>query len=199
LGLFKNFYKYDFPVEVMKRLFKFRYPKIALLVVFSILTYFIFKNVDTHQFVVLLGDFGFLSYFVAGMLFSFGFTTPFAIGFFVTAHPESIFLMALIGGLGALISDLSIFKLIKFSFIDEFNRLDRTHPAKILHEEMHRNIPKRIRNYLMFGVAGLVLASPLPDELGVAMLAGLGHIKPIPFILISFIMNSFGILVMLLI
>ena len=42
-------------------------------------------------------------------------------------------------------------------------------------------------------IAGLIIASPLPDELGVTML-GLSKIKDKTFLLISFIANGVGIL-----
>lgn len=65
----------------MKRLFRFGYPKLFLLVVFSVLAYFIFSNDGVMNYVSSLGDLGYLGIFIAGICFSFGFSTPFAIGF----------------------------------------------------------------------------------------------------------------------
>lgn len=181
----------------MKRLFKFKYPKLVCLLIFSLISYFIFKNVNTQHFVFLLGNLGFISYFLVGILFSFGFTTPFAIGFFVTANPPNIFLTALIAGLGGLVADWFIFKTIKLSFMDEFLRLKKSSPGKILNNEIKKDFSKRVRNYLLYTFAGFAIASPLPDEFGVTMLAGLTHIKPFSFAVISFIMKFLGALIIL--
>jgi uncharacterized membrane protein YdjX (TVP38/TMEM64 family) len=51
----------------------------------------------------------------------------------------------------------------------------------------------------MYAIAGLIISSPLPDELGVSMLAGLTTINAKKLSIISFIMNSLGILIMLMI
>ena len=83
--------------------------------------------------------------------------------------------------------------------MDEFERLEKTHPARMINKEIKKEIPKKIRNYLLYFIAGLIIASPLPDEVGVTMLAGLSHIKIYYLALIGLIFNSLGILVMLLI
>ena len=183
----------------MRRLFRFRYPKITLLILFSILSYFLFSNSNVQGFVSQLEGFRYLGIFIAGLLFSFGFTTPFAIGFFIVANPGNIYLAALIGGLGALISDLLIFKIIRFSFMKEFKRLEKTDAMKKIKLILSHRFLSKIKVYLLYAFAGIVIASPLPDELGVTMLAGLSKIKTGKLAIISFIMNTIGILVLLLI
>ena|SRR3989338_10445902 len=182
----------------MKRLFKYKYPKLTLLVLLVVVAYFIFTN-SSIQILIQQGINQYIWAFIGGLLFSFGFTTPFAIGIFLNLHQVNPFLVAAIGGLGAMLSDNVIFALIRFSFMDEFQRLERTHPAKLLEKEIKVHFHKKVRNYLLFVFAGIVIASQLPDELGVMMLAGLTSIKQKIFSVISFLFNSFGILVMLLI
>jgi len=183
----------------MKRLFKFKYPKLLLLILLSVLAYHIFSNDAVQNYVANLDGLGYLGIFVAGMCFSFGFSTPFAIGFFVISQPDNILLAALIGGAGALVSDLFIFKLIRFSFMDEFKRLEKTDAIRTINKPLNSRWIHRIKIYLLYIFAGIVIASPLPDELGVSMLAGLSKIKTHVLAIISFIMNSFGIFLMLLI
>ena len=183
----------------MKKLFRVKYPKILVLIILIILAYSFFQKFDTDLFIEKFEDFESFSYFIAGFLFSFGFTTPFAVGFFITANPENIFLMALYGGIGSLFSDILIFKLIKISFIDEFKKLEKTNAIKFLDKEAKKEIPRKIRNYLLFILAGFVIASPFPDEIGVVMIAGLNRIKFIPFVISSFFLKYFGILAILLI
>src|SRR3989338_8867890 len=103
----------------MRILFKFKYPKLTLLLICIVAAYFVFSLESTQQFMASLGT----KYFgvaIAGFLFSFGFTTPFAIGAFVTMNPQNIFLSAIVGGIFAMLADLVIFNIIKMSFMDEF-------------------------------------------------------------------------------
>ncbi|PIU22301.1 MAG: hypothetical protein COT14_01790, partial [Candidatus Diapherotrites archaeon CG08_land_8_20_14_0_20_30_16] len=51
--------------------------------------------------------------------------------------------------------------------------------------------------YLMLGFAGLIIASPLPDELGITILAMSRNISEFSFVLISYVLNTFGIFVIL--
>ena len=49
----------------------------------------------------------------------------------------------------------------------------------------------------MYAFAGILIASPLPDEAGVTMLAGLTKISVKSLALISFILNTLGIIILL--
>ena len=184
--------------DKMKKLFKFRYPKIFLLIISIIFAYYLFRNPMIEQYFSHLGDLSYIGIFAAGLLFSFGFTTPIAIGLFLTLNPPNIILASVLGGFGALLSDIFIFKIIKISFLDEFYRLEKTPVIKNINRMLKNSINAKIKNYLLYVFAGFIIASPLPDELGITMLAGLSHIKIQIFIVISFIMNTLGILTMLL-
>jgi hypothetical protein len=183
----------------MKRLFKFKYPKILSLIIIVFFTYILFQNSSVNSFVSNLGALSYLGVFIAGILFSFGFTTPIAIGFFITLNPSNLFLVGVIGGLGALISDLFIYKIIKLSFMDEFRELEKAVLFKEGYYLINKTIRGKIKLYLTYAFAGIIIASPLPDEIGVGMLAGLTKIKPNILAIISFIFNTIGILIILLI
>ena len=75
----------------------------------------------------------------------------------------------------------------------EFESLKNTRIFKSIIIEIEKDINKKIRNYLLYIFMGIVIASPLPDEIGVTMLAGLTKIKQKYLILISFILNTIGI------
>jgi len=191
-----------FEKKVWRAVFHFHYKKLTLLLILALAAYFIFRNPEVSGFVSSLGKLeyiGYLGVFIAGMLFTFGFTTPFAIGFFVVLNPSNVFLTAIIGGAGAVIGDLAIFSFIRFSFMDEFKRLERTPLIKAIRTEMKLHLSHRLRLYILYALAGFIIASPLPDEAGVIMLAGLTNIKARVMILISFIFNSLGILIISLI
>jgi uncharacterized membrane protein YdjX (TVP38/TMEM64 family) len=178
---------------------KFRYPKLALFILCIIFAYIIFRNPDVSNFIKSLGNLGYLGIFIAGMFFTFGFTTPFSVGFFISLNPSNIWLSGILGGLGALAGDLFIFKFVRMSFMDEFKRLENTKLLKEINHLIASHIKHKIKVYLLYIFAGILIASPLPDEAGVLVLAGFSHIKIKMFMLISFIFNTSGILIMLLI
>ena len=183
----------------MRRLFRFRYPKIAGLVIASILAYLIFKNSSVQEFIVNLNNINYAGTFIAGLLFSFGFSTPFAIGFFLSVSPENIFLTSIIGGFGALLSDLFIFKMIHVSFMDEFNRIKKIELIRETNAIFKKEINAKIRIYFFYVFAGIIIASPLPDEIGVSMLVGLTTINIRKLAIVSLITNTIGIFTILLI
>ena len=161
------------------------------------LSYFIFSNKTADIFISNLGNLNYLGAFIAGLLFSFGFTTPFAIGYFITLNSNNIFILAIIGGFGALLSDLLIYKLIKMSFMSEFYELEKTKTFKELKHLFTHYTKHKIRIYLLYIFSGIIIASPLPDEIGVTMLAGITHIKTRALALTSFLCNTIGILIIL--
>lgn len=99
---------------------KFKYPKFLLLFITFFIAYFLFSGrnyLPFHNFVISTGYFG---TFLTGLMFSYGFTAaPATSIFLILAEYQNIYAAALIGGLGALVTDLLIFKFIKISFADE--------------------------------------------------------------------------------
>jgi|SRR3989344_2719656 len=185
--------------KIWKLVFHFHYRKILLLIILTTFAYIIFRNPEVQIFVSSLGKLEYLGVFIAGILFTFGFTTPFAVGFFIILNPVNPLLVAVIGGAGALLGDIIIFSVIRFTFIDEFERLEKTKVIKTIRKEINLHLSHRARLYFLYTLAGLIIASPLPDEIGVTMLAGLTHIKLRGIAIISFVFNSIGILILSLI
>ena len=186
-------------LKIEHKLLKFKYPKLLGLVFAIILAYWIFSKPVVAGFFSGLNSWGYFGSFIGGLLFSFGFTSPFAAGMFITLNPKNIILAGILGGVGAMISDLLIFNFVKASFMDEFKRLERTSEMRKLGKLIDYEIGHKFKVYLMYALAGFFIASPLPDEAGVIMLAGLTKIKQARLALISWACNTIGILVLLLI
>jgi len=181
----------------MKRLLlKYNYPKLAVLIVLIVFAYSLFRIPQVNSFTSSLSA-SYISIFLAGMLFSFGFTTPFAVGFFLTLNPSNIWLVGIIGGFGALLSDLLIFNIIKFSLADEFNNLKKEYFIEEPEKLLKHTLGKTLMHYFLLALAGFVIASPLPDELGISLLAGLSNLKQYWLAIISLIFNTLGIIIML--
>jgi len=180
-------------------LFGIKYPKLALFVILIVITYFVFKIPSVSQFVSNLSfdSLGYFGIFIAGVLFSLGFTAPFAVGFFLILNPSNLWLAAIVGGLGSLVSDLSIFEFDKLSFADEFKKINKSKLSKKLNLLIKNLLGKKASIYFTYFIACIFIASPLPDELGVTMIEGLTKINVKIFILISFILHVLGMLIIL--
>ncbi|VVB75354.1 SNARE associated Golgi protein [uncultured archaeon] len=179
---------------------KFKYPKILALLLMVVLAVLLAENQNFTNFASSLGELSYIGSFIGGILFSFGFTSPFAGAFFVDVIAPNIFIAALIGGVGAMLGDLLIFKIIRFSFKDEFAKIKHEKLLKEIKLKAQHTLGKRIMRYIAFAFAGFVIACPvLPDEAGVTLIAGLSHINEKQLAIISYICNTLGILAMLLI
>ncbi len=177
-------------VRRAKKIFSFKYPKLFLFLSLIVLAYYIFSFPFVSEWIEIFNRLGNLGVFISGVLTSLGFAAPFGFGLLIKINPQNILLAALIGGLGATIADLLVFKTIKCSFMEEFKRLEKTKVIHEIEEIVKKNKHVLIRHYLLYIFAGLVLATPLPDEFGVSMLAGLTTIKPLKLAVIGFILHS---------
>ena len=173
-----------------------KYPKFLLLFTTFLAAYLIFYGrayQPLHDFVVSMGYAG---VFIAGILFAYGFTAaPATAMLLILAGHHNIYLAGIIGGLGALIGDLFIFNFIRHSFADEISKFGK---EKII-LYIRNKTPNPFKKYLVPVFAGFIIASPLPDEIGVALLAASRTISVKIFSLLSYALNTAGIFVILVI
>ena len=137
-----------------------------------------------------LGSWGWIGVVITGMFFTSTFTVaPSAIALYQLAHTYDPLVIAMLGGLGAMLGDMIIFRTLKDSIFVEwepiFHYLGESHIMRTLHTPF----------FAWFApvMGALVIASPLPDELGIGLL-GIAKLKTWEFLLISFVMNSLGVL-----
>ena len=167
----------------------------GILILISILFAYIIHQFDYLERLIEFasGPYFFAAAFVAGIFFSSTFTVAIATSVFLllgeTHAPLGI---ALIGALGAILGDTFIFKFLKDDLIADFDYLENQFGGG-------KRIAKRIfhsKLILWFApiVAAIMIASPIPDEIGLILLAGI-KLKYRQFFLISLILNFIGILV----
>ena len=177
---------------------KIQYPKLLVLLLCILLSYFLFRVDFFKQFAQTLNAHGYFSIFLGGFLFAYGFTAPFAVGFFVSLAPYvNIFPASLLAGFGALIADLIIFQFIKRSFQDEFDKLKLTWLVRAFQKLFNRHFQDRMKPYILWTIAGFLIASPLPDEFGVSLVSGFTNLDKKTFTVISYLLNTSGIFVIL--
>ncbi len=166
--------------------------KDLVIVVFSILIAVILAKTGVFQdFITSTKETRFIGSFIAGIFFTSVFTTaPAIVALGEIAHANSVILTALLGGLGALVGDLVIYKFVRDRLSEHLGELIK-----------HQSSGKRIRmlfklkyfRWLTFLVGGLIIASPLPDELGVSLL-GFSKMRIRFFVALSFVFNFVGII-----
>ena len=167
-----------------------------MLVLSFIVTYIVFAEVayvPIHDALVVLGYFG---VFLAGFLYAYAFTAmPAAAILLILAKEQNLLFAGLIAGIGALLSDLLIFHFIRHGFSDEVQKLSNEKIVKVI----HRSIPDSIRAYLFVTFAGFLIASPLPTEIGVTLMASIKRISTKKFAVIAYVLHTSAIFVILLI
>lgn len=158
---------------------------------FGLVIAFVISKVEVfHLFLLNLGELGYLGAFIAGVLFVSTFTVATgAVILLILAETLSSIEIGLIAGLGAVLGDLMIFKFIKDNLTNEleniYNHVDSNHHfIKILHSKYF--------SWTLPVLGALIIASPLPDEVGVSLL-GISKMKTYQFLIVSFILNAGGI------
>ncbi len=178
-----------------------QYPKLCLLCGSFVLAYVLYHFGMFDWIGHTLNGHGYISMFLGGMLFSYGFTTPFGIAIFIEmGHEVHPLIAAPLAGSGALLSDLFIFSIIRYSaFHDEIHRIQFSRPIQWIRSLLHHErISERMRTYILWSFAGIVIGSPLPDEFGVILLGSVTGLHKRQFAPLCFILNTIGILIILL-
>jgi len=160
------------------------------LVVFS--SVWLWLSGTIERFVLSLGEYGYIGALIGGLFYSYGITSPFAVVLFAAFSEDlDIALAAVLGGFAAMISDYIIFKNIE----EEIRK-----PIKVTSHYKIKipRIKSKILYILGLIIAGIIIASPLPDELA-AIILGLEKFDEKAFILLSFSFNSLGLLAIMLI
>lgn len=138
---------------------------------------------------------GLIGVFLAGMLFVSFFTAAPAIVLLATFTQDyNIFVVSLIGGLGAMLGDWIILKTFEDKIGSELvplaKKLKLMDFISLLHKKSYAGITATI--------GAIIIASPLPDEAGLALL-GLSKISTIKLLVLTFVLNAAGIYILLVI
>lgn len=177
---------------------KIKYPKFLLLLITYVLTAFVFGGFLDGELKNTILNLNYLGALIAGIMFTYSFTAGIATAIFlIIGRENNLILSGLIGGLGALLGDLAIFKMLRGYFKDEISKLGQ---EKIIRSFSHNARMRAIlKNYMLPILGAIVIASPLPDELGVSILAADKIVKTKFFSAMSYLLNTAGIFVILLI
>lgn len=169
---------------------KWRYPNLTLLIISLVVAFLLIKFGWLDGVVNKLGEFGYIGVFIVGIFFVSTFTVaPAGAVLFSFAQDLNPILVGVLGGTGAMLGDYLSLLFIRDRLYKELNPI-----LKALHLFRFKHIfHTRYFAWLTPVVGAIMIASPLPDELGLSLL-GLAKIKISRFLLIAFILNAIGIL-----
>lgn len=136
-------------------------------------------------------DQGLIGVFIAGAMFTSFFTTAPAIAIFILiAKDYNPLVIGLVGGLGSLVGDWIILKVFEERIAYELKPLIRKFHLVGFFRRLRRK--KEQERTLLLGM--LAIISPLPDELGIALL-GLSKLPILTLFTIIYVLNSLGIMI----
>lgn len=171
-----------------------KYKNLILLAFSILLAVLLTKSGFFREFILLLGNWAYLGAFFAGLLFVSTFTVSLGgVLLFQMAENLTVWEVALVAGLGAVVADFLIFKFVRSNLIREVQPLYNTLGGKELNHVLHT----KYFSWTLPFIGALIIASPLPDELGVSLM-GLSKMKSWQFLLISFALNTIGITLVIL-
>lgn len=132
---------------------------------------------------------------LAGFMYAYSFTAlPAAAIFLLLAQKQNILLAGFIAGIGAIGGDFLFFKLMRGSFSRELQRLSKEKAVVALSRPF-----LKFRRYILMGLASIIISSPLPTELGIAMFSSLKEMTLKRFLIVTYALHTLGIFIILLI
>lgn len=169
---------------------RWKYQNLTFLVISIIVAIFLSRYEPFHEFLLRLGEFGYVGAFIAGILFVSTFTVATgAVILLVLAERLSPIEIGIIAGLGAVFGDFVIFRFVKDNLANEvesiYNHIDGDH-------HIRRVFHSKYFSWSVPVIGAIIVASPFPDEIGVSLM-GISKMKTYKFLLVSFILNAIGI------
>ncbi len=136
-----------------------------------------------------LGDYTALASFVAGIFFTSTFTiAPASVAIINIAQHAPVPVVATWAALGAMLGDLILFFFIRDRFAEDLRSAIGKRKINHLLHSFHLGFMKWLAPVL----GALIIASPLPDELGLSLL-GISRIKATVLMPIAYVMNFIGV------
>ncbi len=144
-----------------------------------------------HELLITFGDAWILAAFVAGVFFTSIFTAaPAAAAILLIAQDANMWLVALVAALGSLAGDFIMFRFVRDRFAHYLRELVR---YEMRHHRLAAAFKMRPMRWIVVGLGAIIIASPLPDELGIALL-GFARVSSAAFAPLAFVANFVGLL-----
>ena len=163
---------------------------VAIIVVSIVFAVFLVRSGALTELFASAKQFEVIGSFIAGMFFTSVFTTaPAIVTLGEIARDNNVIFTAIVGAMGSVVGDLIIFRFIRDRFAQHLMEAlqHQTGGKKLKHF-----LKLRYFRWMTFLIGGAIIASPLPDELGITLL-GFSKMKIWGFVMLSFVFNCTGI------
>lgn len=173
----------------MKFLKNYKYKNITLVFISIVFTIFLSKYNFFNKFLFDAGYVPFAGSLIAGALYVSSSTAALGILMLTDLSKKlSPIEIAILAGLGGAVADFAIFRFFRNDLLSEitpiYNKLGGKHLTKLMYHKSFRwSLPI---------VGAIIIASPLPDEIGISLL-GISKIKSYQFILLCFVLDIIGV------
>jgi len=166
-----------------------KYKHLTFFLTSIIFVAFLTKLEFFHDTLIHLGNYGYIGAFFAGILFVSTYTVSIgALLLLILAEYLNPLEIALTAGLGAVFGDYTIFRLVKDNLVSELTDIYKKFGGQHLSHLLHT----RYFSWSLPVIGALIIASPLPDELGVGLM-GISRMRTSRFLILSFALNAIGI------
>lgn len=183
---------------IRKIALKLRYPKLILLAVSIFAGYLIYtdqNNFHFHDFFENIGPFGI---FCCGLLFAHGFTAgPAIAGLLLIGKTHPFLMSGVLATAGTLIGNVIVYQKLRISYHEEFDSLSQHPLFKWMVNFLDKVTPQFVRRYILPAFAGILTATPLPDEFSVALVHASKGMSVTVFTFVSFVFSAFGVFIIL--
>lgn len=137
-------------------------------------------------------SFAILGVFVEGFFFTSMLTTvPATVAILQSAAVVPAWQLALVGGLGSMAGDVLLFRFLRTNLVERI--LEAAFRPKLM--QVGKAIERGPFSWLPPLLGFFVIASPLPDEVGLVMM-GLSRIRLVSFALLNFAAHALGIFIL---
>lgn len=177
-----------------------KYPKLLVFMITIIIAITLFyewiHSPMINNFLVSLGYWG---TFLWWLFYSYGFTSTSATAILLILSKNTSLILAIITAwIGALISDILLLKFTKNHLLQELTIL-KEEPYIVKFRSFLKKIFWFPYKYIMPVVAGILIMSPLPTEIGITILASRKNLSMKTFIIVAYILHTIGITIILII
>ncbi len=172
---------------------QWRYKNTILLVISIVVFLFLANTELAQQLINQVGEWGYFGAVLTGIFFVLTFTAaPALLVLYELAEKLNIFELSLLAGLGSVIGDFLIFSFFKDKVFIELEPI----VTRFANRPFMHIFKTPYFAWLTPVIGAIIIASPLPDELGVTLLSA-SKMKKWQFIILTFVLNSAGIFVLI--
>ncbi len=170
-----------------------KYKNTTLLLLSIIVFFFLAETPFVKEMISSIGEWGYAGAVLTGIFSVMTFTAaPALTVLYYLSDKLNPIELSLLAGLGSVIGDFTLFKFFKDSVFKEFEPI----VERLSHSPISHIFKSKYFLWLTPVIGAVIIASPLPDELGVSLLS-IGKMTRWRFILLSFLLNSIGIFIII--